>query len=161
MNIRVEPELRFNNAAHVRNHLKYLFRCDKAQKWTNHITSGNFAIYAESESNKGKIIFFNKTLNELSAQAQIINEKIKVKENFLEKGRMLRIELIDEATRFKEDDIKFGRMLYEAMVVSKNIEPICVVGHQDQEDYYLHWHLVYTNANEEEDFGEILMRGSK
>ena len=159
MNIRVEEELRFNDAAHIKNHLNYLFRCDKAQRWTNHITKGNFAIYSESDISKGKIAFFNKTLNELSAQAQFIEKKIKDEKNFLKNARMLRIELIDDSMRFKESDIEFGRMLYEAMVVSEGIIPICVVGHQDQEQNYLHWHMLYIN-NTEKDFGQSLLNGT-
>lgn len=157
MNIRVEKELRFKDAAHITNHFNYLFRCDKAQRWTNAITKGNFAIYAESED-KGKIAFFNKTLNELSEQAQAIKEKMKNENDYLQRARMLRVELIDKANRFNEDNIKFGRMLYEAMVVSEGITPICVVGHQDQEDNYLHWHMVYLNDSGE-DYGQLLVAG--
>ena len=71
---------------------------------------------------------------------------------------MLRIELIEDSTRFSEDNINFARMLYEAMFVSEGITPICVVGHQDQEDYYLHWHMVYLNDTGE-DFGHRLEAG--
>ena len=46
----------------------------------------------------------------------------------------------------------------EKVVVDK-ISPICVVGHQDQEDYYLHWHLVYANDSDK-DFGQILANGN-
>jgi len=39
--------------------------------------------------------------------------------------------------------------------VADKISPICVVGHQDQEDYYLHWHLVYANDSDK-DFVQVL-----
>lgn len=159
MNLRVEEELRFNDAAHIKNHLNYLFRCDNAQRWTNVITKGNFAIYSEYENDKGKISFFNKTLNELSAQAQLIKEKIGQIKDFLKYGRMLRVELIDKRDRFNEADVEFGRMLYEAMAVAAEITPICVVGHQDQTDNYLHWHMVYVNKTGE-DFGVSLSSGT-
>lgn len=160
MNIRVEEELRFKDAAHVRNHLNYLFRCDKAQRWTNHSSKGNFAIYFESNINKGKIIFFDKTLNELSGYAKFLRERINKEKDFLKRGRMLRIELMDEAKRFNEANVEFGKQLYEAMVVADKISPICVVGHQDQEDYYLHWHLVYANDSDQ-DFGQVLANGNR
>jgi len=159
MNIRVEEELRFKDAAHIRNHLYYLFRCDKAQRWTNHSSKGNFAIYFESDINKGKIIFFDKTLNELSGIAELLRERIDKESDFLKRGRMLRIELMDETRRFNEANVEFGKQLYEAMVVADKISPICVVGHQDQEDYYLHWHLVYANDSDK-DFGQVLVNGN-
>lgn len=158
MKIRAEKELQFKDAAHIINHLNYLCRCDKAQRWTNGITKGNFVIYSENEENKGKILYFNKTPNELAAQAKKIKEKIDAIQDFPIKGRMLRIELLTNDKRFTQKDVDFGRKLFEAMVVAEEITPVCVVGHQDQEDCFLHWHMVYAN-NTNIDFGAILMHG--
>lgn len=155
LNIRVENEMKFTDQMHIENHLKYLFRVDPKQEWTNDESKGNFAVYFDEKIGKCRMVFFNKTLEELNKLSEIIKLKINAEVDFNKNGRMLRIERLDKDVRFTKGDLEFGRKLYEAIAVADKIKPICVVGHQDQHEMYLHWHLVYVNHSGKS-FVEIL-----
>ena len=158
--LRVEKEVLLP-AAQLKGHIAELLRVGIGERYKNNKSKGDFAIFSEDEPNKGKIYFLNKDPNDLKMLARTLNDNIQDAEHFNSYGRKLLIERMNkDDVLFNEEDVQFGRMLFESMVVAKGIIPLCVVGHQDQGDMYLHWHLVYANSTGE-DFGQVLLNGKK
>ena len=156
--LRVEKEVLLP-AAQLKGHIAELLRVGIGERYKNNKSKGDFAIFPEDEPNKGKIYFLNKDPNDLKMLARTLNDKIQNYEDFNLYGRKLLIQNINKDSElFSNDDVMFGRMLFEAMVVAEGIIPLCVVGHQDQDDMYLHWHLIYMNKTQE-DFGQLLLHG--
>lgn len=56
-----EGELPFTDVFHLYNHLNYLFRTDKGQKWTNERTERDFALFdppvSPNDVSSGKVMF--------------------------------------------------------------------------------------------------------
>ena len=160
LNLRVEKELPLS-AAQTKLHIAELLRIGPGERYKNKDTKGDFVVYPEDDANKGKIFFFNKPMDAMKLLGKTLNERILSVKDFDTFGRKLLIQRMDkDDTSFKEEDVNFGRMLYEAMYVANGIFPICVVGHQDQGDMYLHWHMIYVNKTDK-DFGQVLLNGNE
>ena len=136
-NITLQP---FNNAAHLHNHLKYLFRTDERQKWTNKYSYMNLVIMDNMVYSAGRDI-------EERKKAQNMARKI-IREHNANYDRlyMCRIECPDSAVYFFDEQL-FDEAMYIIRELGKELKRdglkiLFAVTHNDQTDVYLHFHLL-------------------
>ena len=136
-NITFQP---FTNAAHLQNHLKYLFRTDERQKWTNKYTYMNFVIMDNMVYSAGRDMGERK-------KAQNMARKI-IREHNANYDRlyMCRIECPDSAVYFFDEQL-FDEAMYIIRELGKELKRdglkiLFAVTHNDQTDVYLHFHLL-------------------
>ena len=136
-NITLQP---FTNAAHLQNHLNYLFRTDKRQKWTNKYSDTNLVIMDDMVYSAGRNI-------EERKKAQNMARKI-IREHGVNYDRlyMCRIECPDNAVYFFDKQL-LDEAVYIIRELAKDLKSdglkiLFAVTHNDQTDVYLHFHLL-------------------
>ena len=132
--------LSFNNDEHLKNHLNYLFRTDRKQKWTNSITSKDMLLMDK------KMFLFSDEVKERELMKDTILHKIDAAGADYRKTYMARIECHHpEITSFDEavceEVIDILHML-KAVAEDKDMAIVCAVTHEDQTDEPLHFHLL-------------------
>ena len=131
-----EGALSFNDENHLNNHLNYLFRTDKAQKWTNEYTEEN------------ELFTFNKEGKLESDLLDDPKERQMLKDGFfealktypLDKLRTVRMECKNDEYSFTED--MYTAMIIPMMDLHKIFPVILFVTHVDQLDNYCHYHAI-------------------
>ena len=129
--------LSFNDEAHLNNHLNYLFRTDKGQKWTNEYTKDN-ELYTFDEN--GEIQLFPLSTPEKRQGLKEIFSKF-ISNFSLEHLRMVRFVWAEE------DVYDFTDEMYDSMIIPmvdmhKVFPVLLFITHVDQLDCGCHYHAI-------------------
>lgn len=143
--------LPINNSSHLNNHLNYLCRTDSEQKWTNELTGGNVYIF-QTPSGSLKLATANDA-DERKIFKDLVKGRIKKEAaargltlgDFSTKLKQLRSDYMDEnacsfTQTIKADTLELLRAVSESV---SGFQLVCAVVHVDQEDCYLHLHVLY------------------
>lgn len=143
----------FSDTGHLENHINYLCRTDTAQKWTNELTAQNCAVIWDE---KKEYQSFGSAFDQRCAIADQIRALCKEQgiydntETF-QNLRMLRGDYLnDKIFRF---DLKMLTDIKEIITELSDIDGIkvlCVVTHMDQQNHYVHFHILLLNENNED-----------
>ena len=125
----------FNDDHHVKAHIRYLFRTDGDQKWTNDLTQ-NDIFFLDGEMWK-----FPQEFEDRKKIEKVILEKIK-NVNY-EDLMMVRLNYFhDDVWHINDDFMRLAIDLLNDIENENNIKLICAVIHEDQEDTFIHLHLL-------------------
>lgn len=140
----------FSDGKHLQNHVNYLCRTDRLQKWTNELTEINIAwIFDDGDT----VVPFGNTFNSrerLSVRIMKLCGKYNVLDN-VRNLRMVRAEYKNSDIYFFDDTMlsDLTEIIVKMMNV-KGIIPITVVTHCDQKQNYTHFHMLYINNTSKE-----------
>lgn len=126
----------FKNGSHFNNHLDYLMRTDKVQKWTNDYTSKNESFTLGDPTDTG--IFHFK-----------LDTRKSIKENFYNQWKQDVNHLYFARVECPRDDIfKWNADMHKEMekiiqdMMYRHYYPILIIVHNDQPNEYCHFHMV-------------------
>lgn len=146
-------DLPFSDIRHLENHINYLCRTDKMQKWTNELTAQNCAVIWDERKEYQSFGFVFDKREDIAGQIRKICSDNHVYDNaeIFCNLRMLRGEYLnDKIFRF---DLKMLTDIKEIMTELSGIDGItvlCAVTHMDQQDCYVHFHMLLLNENGED-----------
>ena len=132
--------LTFKNESHVNNHLNYLFRTDRGQKWTNQYTDGNMIIFGDER------YLIGDSFDRRHAAKKVIQEFIQKRGLDYNHMYMCRIECPDSKVFFFNEAIleevtDIMRGLNEELA-RENKRIMLGITHEDQIREYMHFHLL-------------------
>lgn len=126
----------FKNDSHFNNHLDYLMRTDKVQKWTNDYTSKNESFTLGDPTDTGIFQFKLDTRKSL-------------KENFYNQWKQDVNHLYFSRVECPRDDIfDWNADMHKEMqkivqdMMRKHYYPILIIVHNNQPNEYCHFHMV-------------------
>lgn len=132
--------LPFSSNTHLMHHLGYLFRTDRAQKWTNRHTDQNRIIMNDS------LYAVGSTLESRKATEKMMRDLIRELKTDYKHLYMCRIECPDDRVYYFDDSLfreasDIIRGLDEDLAkLDKKI--LFAVTHEDQTREFLHFHLL-------------------
>ena len=126
----------FKNDSHFNNHLDYLLRTDKAQKWTNAYTSKN-ELFTLGDPTDTDVFRFN------------LDTRKSIKENFYKQWKQDINHLYFSRVECPRDDIfEWNEDMHKEMqkivkdMMCRHYYPILIIVHNDQPNEFCHFHMV-------------------
>ena len=136
--------LPFSDASHLANHLNYLFRTDKNQKWTNELTNQNIVCIFDGDATP---IPFSDDLN--SRKKVMERAKALCKNHDIGLLQMMRCEYADNNIYVFDDGMYDDLVnIIKTMRDANGITLLLLVTHCDQKQLYTHFHIVYENKTD-------------
>ncbi|MCI9545769.1 MAG: hypothetical protein HFH60_03630 [Lachnospiraceae bacterium] len=138
--------LNFTGDSHVENHLNYLFRTDKKQKWTNKDTKYNAFSTPTKES--FDLYGFSENLEERNLVKDIFKSKM-LPSNY-KNLYMTRIECTNPDIYYwnKEMVNEMKELVSDIMETQEDYIVLLVVIHDDQPENYTHFHMLLLGKEE-------------
>ena len=132
--------LPFSSDTHLMHHLSYLFRTDRAQKWTNRHTDQNRIIMNDS------IYAIGTTLEERKVTEKMMRDFIEEFNSDYKHLFMCRIEYPDDRVYYFDESLFKEAMgiirELEKELAKKDMKFLFAVTHEDQTREFLHFHLL-------------------
>ena len=147
-------ESKFNNKSHVSNHLNYLFRTDKSQKWTNNFTQFNYFVRFKDgklmhgmfpEKLEDRLVLKEDLKLDIFRELEVDNLNM-IMFNINVNNKIVSIDEMLEAVSV-EDLLKNLLDFYSAVIfIDKDLFPVALVAHFDQINP--HFHLIFSNYSD-------------
>ena len=144
--------LLINDEWHLENHLNYLFRTDKGQKWTNELTPGNAYIIKEPCGDGFEWVATD-TLDERQELKRLVQSRIRwraedrgvsVKE-YVPALSQTRVDYRDSGVYSFTDEVQADteELLQDVTENTEGFDLICLVVHVDQKENFVHTHMLF------------------
>ena len=142
--------IKFNDMEHLNNHINYLFRTDKKQKWTTKSTKKNMCINfynnAITFKNLGDMEACFEEKDDLFVLMNYLAETNNQSfEEFVEHLYMFRSDYLDNDAKYLTKKLLEESKTFVEYTLNKNgaYKPLVGMLHADQPENYLHLHIIF------------------